>query len=61
MYGTDSAFVLEALNHYVRLDGRKVTLRAVAFTDRDAAGHVTSVRVYTNTAPPSRPAGGLPR
>ncbi len=51
IYGSDRAFVLEALNHYVRLDGTKVTLRAVAFTDRNAEGFVTSVRLYTDTLP----------
>ena len=51
IYGTDNAFVLEALNHYTRLDGEPVTLRAVAFTDRNQSGLVTSVRLYTDTAP----------
>lgn len=36
---------------YTTLDGRQVTLRAVAFTDRDEQGLVTSVRLYTDTAP----------
>ena len=49
--GSPRAFVLEALNHYTTLDGRAVTLRAVAFTDRDDDGLVTSVRLYTDTAP----------
>lgn len=49
IYGSDSAFVLEALNHYQRKDGKTVTLRAVAFTDRNEAGLVTSVRFYTDT------------
>ena len=50
-YGTDSNFVLEALNHYTRLDGKPVTVTAVAFTDRNPAGLVTSVRFYTDTTP----------
>ena len=49
--GSDDAFCLEALNHYTTLDGRSVTLRAVALTDRDADGLATSVRLYTDTAP----------
>lgn len=49
--GSPSAFVLEALNHYTTLDGRRVTLRAVAFTERDGNGLVTSVRLYTDTSP----------
>lgn len=51
IYGTDSAFVLEALNEYTRQDGKAVTVTAVAFTDRDQAGQVTSVRFYTDTTP----------
>lgn len=49
IYGSESAFVLEALNHYQRKDGKPVTLRAVAFTDRNESGLVTSVRFYTDT------------
>ena len=50
LYGSDSAFMLEALNHYTRLDGRPVTLRAVALTDRDHSGKVSSFRLYTDTS-----------
>lgn len=42
---------LEALNHYTRRDGAIVTLRAVALTDRNEAGLVTSARLYTDTSP----------
>jgi len=51
IYGSDRAFMLEALNHYVRHDGRKVTTRAVALTDRDGDGKVTSVRVFADMSP----------
>ncbi|GAA0631694.1 nuclear transport factor 2 family protein [Sphingomonas ursincola] len=51
IYGSDDHFMLEALNHYVRHDGRKVTTRAVALTDRDAQGKVTSVRIYADASP----------
>jgi ketosteroid isomerase-like protein len=51
IYGSDTNFVLEALNHYMRLDGKPVTVTAVAFTDRNDAGFVTSVRFYTDTNP----------
>lgn len=51
IYGSDSSFVLEALNHYKRTDGQPVTIRAVAFTDRNEEGLVTSVRFYTDTTP----------
>lgn len=51
IYGTDDHYVLEALNHYDRPDGRRITIHAVAFTDRDDAGLVTSIRVYQDLAP----------
>ena len=51
IYGTDSSYVLEADNHYVRHDGKKVTVRAVAFTDKNEHGKVTSVRIYGDTSP----------
>ena len=51
IYGSDEAFMLEALNHYLKLDGKRVTTRAVALTDRDAEGLVTSVRIFADTAP----------
>ncbi len=51
IYGSDSAFCLEALNHYSTLGGEEVTLRAVAMTDRNADGLVTSVRLYTDVSP----------
>ncbi|MEO1686062.1 MAG: nuclear transport factor 2 family protein [Cyanobacteria bacterium J06631_12] len=41
IYGTDRSFMLEALNHYQRLDGKPVTLRAFALTDRNEKGTVT--------------------
>lgn len=49
--GTDRCFALEALNIYKRKDGRKVTCPAVAVTERDEAGLVTSVRVFIDIAP----------
>lgn len=51
IYGTDINYVLEALNHYVRHDGQKVTVRAVAFTDLNAGGLVESVRIYQDVSP----------
>jgi ketosteroid isomerase-like protein len=51
IYGSDSSFVLEALNHYRRNDGKVVTVPAVAITDRNEAGLVTFIRVYTDTTP----------
>jgi len=50
VYGEPRAFMLEALNHYTRLDGRPITCRAVALTDRSAEGLVTSVRLYTDVS-----------
>ncbi len=51
IYGTDKNYVLEADNHYERHDGKHVTVRAVAFTDRDNDGQVKSVRIYGDTSP----------
>lgn len=51
MYGTDERFAHEALNHYVTLDGRQVTLRAVACIDRDAEGRIAELRVYGDQSP----------
>ncbi len=51
IYGTDQNYVLEAINNYTRLDGQKVSIRAVAFTDINEDGLVKSVRFYTDTTP----------
>lgn len=51
IYGTDENFAHEALNHYTTLDGRDVTLRAVAFIDRDEAGKIYSLRLYGDQSP----------
>ena len=50
IYGSDKAFVLEALNHYERHDGQRVTINAVAFTDKNDEGLVTSIRIYGDTS-----------
>lgn len=51
IYGTDENFAHEALNHYITLDGRNVTTRAVAFIDRDKEGRICSLRVYGDQSP----------
>ncbi len=51
IYGTEQNYVLEAINNYTRLDGKKVSIRAVAFTDLNEDGLVKSVRFYTDTTP----------
>lgn len=51
IYGTDQSYVLEALNHYVRHDGKNATVHAVAFTDLDHRGMVTRVRIYQDVSP----------
>ena len=51
IYGTDAGFALEALNHYERKDGKKVTVRAVALTDRNEEGLVRRFRFYTDVTP----------
>jgi ketosteroid isomerase-like protein len=49
--GNDRCFALEALNIYQRKDGKKVTCPAVAITERNDAGLVTSFRVFIDIAP----------
>lgn len=49
IYGVDNCFMLEALNHYIFRDGRAVTARSVALTDRNESGLVKSIRLYTDT------------
>ena len=51
IYGTDRNLVHEALNHYTTVDGRRVTVRAVAWIDRDDDGLITSLRVYNDQTP----------
>ena len=46
IYGNDRNLVHEALNYCTITDGRKVTIRAVVWIDRNEAGEVTSLRVY---------------
>ncbi|KAF7510339.1 hypothetical protein GJ744_006835 [Endocarpon pusillum] len=48
VYGTETNLVHEALNHYTGLDGRKVTVRAVAWIDRDEEGRIEGLRVYAD-------------
>lgn len=54
--GEDRRFVHEALNYYTTLDGREVTIRAVAWIDRDDDGRITSLRIYNDSDSCSRPA-----
>ena len=51
IYGTDTGFVLEALNHYDRPGQERITVRAAAFTDRGEDGRVSSVRLYQDVSP----------
>jgi len=51
IFGNDETFVLEALNTFKRKDGTTVTIPAVAITERNAAGFVTSVRLFMDVAP----------
>ena len=51
IYGTDRNYALEAINHYVCKDGKRVSIPAVAFTDLNQDGLVEAIRIYTDTAP----------
>ncbi len=55
-YGEDHHFVMEALNHYDTSDGRRLTIRATAWTDRNHDGKVTAVRLYQDLSPLYAPA-----
>ena len=48
IYGTDRNFVHEALNHFRTLNGREVTVRAVACIDRNDRGEIASLRIYSD-------------
>ncbi len=50
IYGSDNAFMLEANNTYKMPNGN-VSVRAVALTDRDEKGLVTSVRLSMDMSP----------
>lgn len=49
--GNDECFALEAINVYKRKDGKKVSVPAVAITQRNEEGLVTSFRVFIDIAP----------
>lgn len=51
IYGTDRNLVHEALNYYRTLDGRDVTVRAVAWLDRNDDGLIASMRIYNDQSP----------
>lgn len=49
--GDDAHICLEALNHYRRHDGKNVSVRAVALTDRGADGRARRIRVFADASP----------
>jgi hypothetical protein len=49
--GSERNVVHEALNHYETLDGRQVTVGAVAFIDRDSEGKIKGMRIYNDQSP----------
>ncbi|GAP98040.1 nuclear transport factor 2 family protein [Leptolyngbya sp. NIES-2104] len=51
IFGDDSKFVLEAFNTFKLKDGKTVTIPAVAITERNSEGLVTSVRLFMDVAP----------
>jgi ketosteroid isomerase-like protein len=56
IYGADDRYVLEALNHYEHAERDRITIRAVAFTDKNPDGKVTSIRIYQDLSPLYAPA-----
>ena len=51
IFGSERNLVHEALNHYETLDGRQVTVRAVAFIARDGEGRIEAMRIYNDQSP----------
>ena len=51
IYGTDSSFSSEILNHFILEDGKEIPINAVACTDRNEESLLTSVRLYADFSP----------
>jgi len=51
IYGTDSSISSEIVNHFTLRDGKEITINAVACTDRNEEGILTSVRLYADFSP----------
>lgn len=52
VFGTDNRFGAELLHHYVRKDGKPITVPAAAFIDRDEeTGLLLSTRVHVDLTP----------
>lgn len=51
IYGIDSSFSSEILNHFTLHDGNEITVNAVGYLDRNEEGLLTSVRLYADFSP----------
>ncbi len=51
IYGIDSAFSSEIVNHFTLSDGKEITVNAVGYLDRNEQGLLTSVRLYADFSP----------
>ena len=51
IYGTDSSFSSEIINHFILEDGKEILINAVACVDRNEEGLLTSVRLYSDFSP----------
>ena len=51
IYGIDSAFSSEIVNHFTLYDGKEITVNAVGYLDRNEQGLLTSVRLYADFSP----------
>lgn len=51
IYGIDSSFSSEIVNHFTLHDGKEITVNAVGYLDRNEEGLLTSVRLYADFSP----------
>lgn len=51
IFGNDQCFALEAINIFNRKDGKKVSIPAVAVTERNEDGLAKSIRVFIDISP----------
>jgi hypothetical protein len=51
IYGIDSSFSSEIVNHFTLHDVKEITVNAVGYLDRNEEGLLTSVKLYADFSP----------